>query len=211
MTMQDTSARAEHAGITDTPERRRLRSRMIRALLAGGLVLGVGAAVTLAAWNDSAFTTGSFSAGAFKLEGTVDDTTWAEYDSAPGGTLAFSMPAAGLSPGDSVSAPFAVRLSAGSTADGTVEVSTDSTSGTITDLTYSMAIKDAWGCGSGTVSTPISNAALGTGTASFSVTAGTPTSDPGDAVYVCFTITAGAGLVQSQSGSATWKFFATSS
>ena len=42
--------------------KRRSRSRMIRAILAGGLVLGVGTAVTLAAWNDSEFVTETFTA-----------------------------------------------------------------------------------------------------------------------------------------------------
>jgi len=36
--------------------------RRLRAVLAGGLVLGVGAALTLAAWNDAEFATGSFQA-----------------------------------------------------------------------------------------------------------------------------------------------------
>lgn len=210
MHVQDTIETRSHASRQDTPERRRRRSRMVRAVLAGGLVLGVGAAVTLAAWNDSAFTTGSFAAGTFKVEGSVDGTTWAEYDSSPGGTLDFTMPAAGLSPGASVSAPFAVRLSAGSTADGTIAVSTDSTSGTISDLTYSMAITSGFGCGTSVTSTPISGAALGTGTASFSLTKGSPTTSAGAPVYVCFTLTAGA-ITQGQTGSATWKFVGTSS
>ena len=50
-----------------TGERGR-RARIWRALLAGGLVLGVGATATLAAWNDSEVATGSFAASVFDTE-----------------------------------------------------------------------------------------------------------------------------------------------
>lgn len=205
------SGHQTHAGKQNTPERRRRRSRTIRAILAGGLVLGVGAAVTLAAWNDSAFVTGSFTAGTFKLEGAITNGAYLEYDTTPGGTLDFTLPAAGLSPGDSFSAPFAVRLSADTTVGGTVAVSTDTTSGTITNLTYDLDVKDAWGCGAATTSTPISGEALGAGTAGLTVAAGSPVSNPGAPVFLCFTVHAGSGLAQGQSGSATWKFVGTSS
>ena len=65
---------------TDDTAKRRRRSRMIRAILAGGLVLGVGAAVTLAAWNDSEFVTGTFTAGTFNMQGsTTDGTTFTDH------------------------------------------------------------------------------------------------------------------------------------
>ncbi|MGO2139648.1 MAG: SipW-dependent-type signal peptide-containing protein [Leucobacter sp.] len=43
-----------------------------RALLAGGLVLGVGAAVTLAAWTDNEWVRGVFGTGTFGIEGSTD-------------------------------------------------------------------------------------------------------------------------------------------
>ena len=49
----------------------RNRKGIIRAILAGGIVLGVGAAVTLAAWNASEFATGTFQAGTFTIEGAT--------------------------------------------------------------------------------------------------------------------------------------------
>ena len=54
-------------------------NRKILAVLAGGLVLGVGVAVTLAAWNDSEFATGTFTAGSFNLEGSTTGDTDAAY------------------------------------------------------------------------------------------------------------------------------------
>ena len=57
---------AEHRTTDGT---RRRDSRRVKAVLAGGMVLGIGAAITLAAWNDSEFATGTFSAGHFGIEG----------------------------------------------------------------------------------------------------------------------------------------------
>jgi predicted ribosomally synthesized peptide with SipW-like signal peptide len=201
----------DHTVADDTAKRRR-RSRMIRAILAGGLVLGVGAAVTLAAWNDSEFVTGTFTAGTFNLEGsTTNGTTFTDHATSPGGALAFTVPATALSPTDSVQAPFAVRLAANTTNAANVVVSADSTTGSVANLTYTLTIHSAFGCTAGTItSTPISGSALTAGTTSFALPVGSPTSNPGAPVYVCFTVTAGAGLVQGQTGTATWKFLATS-
>jgi predicted ribosomally synthesized peptide with SipW-like signal peptide len=49
------------------------RQRKTHALLAAGAVLGVGTVATLAAWNDSEFTTGTFTAGVFDMEGASTD------------------------------------------------------------------------------------------------------------------------------------------
>jgi predicted ribosomally synthesized peptide with SipW-like signal peptide len=215
MTATEASARpGAHTATDDAPgeaAKRRRRSRMIRAILAGGLVLGVGTAVTLAAWNDSEFVTGTFTAGRFNLEGsTTDGTTFTDHASSPGGALSFTVPATALSPGATVSAPFAVRLAANTTDAASVTLTTETPTGTVTNLTYTLDIKSAWGCGSSTSSTPISGSALNAGTTTFPLAAGSPVTDPGAPVYLCFTVTAGAGLVQGQTGAAIWKFTATS-
>jgi hypothetical protein len=44
----------------------------------------------------------------------------------------------------------------------------------------------------------------------FQLAQGTPTTAAGAAVNLCFVVTAGAGLTQSQTGSATWQFQAVS-
>lgn len=91
------------------------RRGMIRAFLAGGLVLGVGAAITLASWNDSEFATGTFNAGSFNIQGSGGDPTatsgWADH--ATTGTaqsLTFTVNADTLSPGQTVYAPFSLRV-----------------------------------------------------------------------------------------------------
>jgi predicted ribosomally synthesized peptide with SipW-like signal peptide len=184
---------------------------MIRAILAGGLVLGVGTAVTLAAWNDSEFVTGTFTAGTFNLEGsTTDGTTFTDHATTPGGALAFTVPATALSPDDSVQAPFAVRLAANTTNTANVVLTADSQTGSVDHLTYKLDIMDSRGCGGTATSTPIVGSTLDSGTTSFTLDVGSPLTDAGAPVFLCFSVAADSGLVQGQSGTATWKFTATS-
>lgn len=181
---------------------------MVRAVLAGGLVLGVGAAVTLAAWNDETFVSGTFTAGQFNLQGTIDDSTWDENATSPGGALSFSVSPTNLSPGATITAPFAVRLDSTTTSGATVTVTLASTSGTVTNLTYTLQRMDSWGCGGTVDETLVSDASIATGAAgSFSLTA---PPDAGSVQNLCFTVTGGAGLVQGQSGGAVWEFAAAS-
>ncbi len=62
-----------HAAGNGEPHRAR-RWRQVRALLAGGLVLGLGASATIAAWTDSENASGDFRAGAFMIEANADGT-----------------------------------------------------------------------------------------------------------------------------------------
>lgn len=112
--------------VSDTSPAAGQRSRKapkVRAVLAGGLVRGIGAAITLAAWNDSEFVEETFTAGAFNLKGSTDGTTFTENPVAAPALLGFTATTANISPGDVASAPFAVRLDAASTYGATVTVS----------------------------------------------------------------------------------------
>lgn len=72
------------------------RSRTIRAVLAGGLVLGIGVSVTTAAWTDTEVATGSFAASVFGTQSSVNGgITWADNTLTPA-VLAFA--AGGFSP-----------------------------------------------------------------------------------------------------------------
>lgn len=200
------------------------RRRRTRALLAGGLVLGLGAAVTLAAWNDSEFATGEFTAGAFNLEGSTDGTTFDDHDTV--GTAAvvtFTTPFDNLAPDDVTYAPFWVRLDDTTTTGADLEVSSlttvDGTPGNAANLSWAVhllasatATCDAAGVAVGTPlatgATLASAATITSGTVTLAegATAGTP----GAAQQLCIVVTAGAGLTQSGSAVATWEFAATS-
>lgn len=197
-----------------SPETRERHSKApkVRAILAGGLVLGIGAAITLAAWNDSEFAQGTFTAGAFNLEGSTDGTTFGENPVTAPATLGFTATPSNLSPGDVVTAPFAVRLDDATTNDATVTVSTEASTGALTGLTYTLTQSTAFGCGEPVTATLVTAGQdLGTtpGSVTFALAQGAGT-DPGAPVNLCFRITADDDLVQSQTGTTTWEFAAQS-
>ncbi|HLT68207.1 MAG TPA: SipW-dependent-type signal peptide-containing protein [Microbacterium sp.] len=91
-------------------------SQKVRALLAAGVVVGLGAASTLAAWTDQENASASLTAGTFGIVGSVDGATFTEHPTSAPAQLAFSVPANGLVPGSVVYARFAVRTTNGSAA-----------------------------------------------------------------------------------------------
>ncbi len=195
----------------------RERRRKIGAILAAGLVLGVGASATLAAWNDSEYAKGSFAAGAFNLEGSTDGTTYSDHaTSGAAATLGFTVSPANLAPGDVVYAPFAVRLAANTTTDASVTVAAVANTGTVTNMTYTLVRTSSMTCNAaaitgGTVVIASGTAMSSVGTPTgWTLAKGSPVTSFGSPVFLCFAVTAGAGLVQSQSGTATWQITATS-
>lgn len=103
-----------------------------RALLAGGLVLGLGAAATLAAWTDDEWVFGGSGRGSgdepgtpgtgiYRMQqntwtGTTEPASWSDQPEANGGALTFTMQPDRLVPGKTVYAPMQLRTVAGSEA-----------------------------------------------------------------------------------------------
>jgi predicted ribosomally synthesized peptide with SipW-like signal peptide len=199
-----------------------------RALLAGGLVLGVGAVMTYASWTDTEYASGSFGASVFAIESSVDGgTTWAEHPTAPGATLSFA--AAGMSPTDVRFASIGVRTTQASVggaltlaAPSATRVSADPNPGVFLadSLQYRVYRSATSACGSsstpavsadwivGSASTYAAlSAAGGQSTPLAAATAGTPT-------YFCFQVVLPAGApntLQGKSTDVTWQFQAVSS
>src|SRR5699024_3078764 len=87
-----------------------LKSRKARAILAGGVVLGVGASMTLAAWADSEWASGTFGTGGVTFQGALDGDTFSDHatpDTAA--ALTFELNASDLTPGASVEATYWVK------------------------------------------------------------------------------------------------------
>lgn len=198
-------------------------NRKILAVLAGGLVLGVGVAVTLAAWNDSEFATGTFTAGSFNLEGSTTGDTDAAYsdhnvdDGDAAASLVFELPevAAAMSPGDVVYAPFWVRLDETTTNDATLAATgvTSGAGGNEANLSYSVqAIAADATCDASAAGTVLATGAdLTAQTASGTVALTQGAADAaGTAVQLCIAVTADDAIVQGASATATWEFTATS-
>lgn len=201
---------------TSSGDQRRSRKRKVAAILAGGLVVGVGTMATLASWNDVEYASGSFTAGKFNMQGSVNQSSFEEHSTAgTAGTLTFTAPVSALTPGDTVYAGYALRLDSESTNAATVAVSAGTSTGTVSDITYTLFTTDTAGCSAS--SSPVTSV-VADGTSVGSV--GTPTGfslakpasgNEGAATYLCFKVTAGSGLTQGQTGAATWVFTATSS
>lgn len=196
-------------------ERKELLARRVRALLAGGLVLGIGTTATLAAWNDSEYGTATFTAGRFDIVGAVDGTTFTNHPVGTPGALSFSTPFSALAPGSTVYALFSVKTANPSVA-GTLQLSVSSTGGTGlgTYLRYGVRSIAGIACNAttytaGTAVVP-DNSAIGTaGTGTQAVAAnGTST------VNYCFAVTLPAGTLNTAQGLTaiqTWQITGTSS
>ncbi|SKC70465.1 SipW-dependent-type signal peptide-containing protein [Plantibacter cousiniae (nom. nud.)] len=206
----DTSTEAPAATGTETPVRG-LRSKRAKAILAGGLVLGVGAAITLAAWNDSEFATGIFAGGAFSIEGSTNGTTFSEHPTAAAAApLTFAVEADNLAPEEPVYAGFAVQLTSASTYAATVDIEASSTAPIASSLTYSVVTTATFGCDAASFAAGdalVTDAATTSSTAADIFTLGAVTAP----VYLCFEVTPAASLPQaSPSGAVVWEFSAVS-
>lgn len=114
----------------DRASRRRLRSRRIAAVLAAGMVLGVGSVATIAAWTDTEVATGSFGASIFDTESqSAGSPTYASNTAAPGASLTFS--AASMSPSVSYYAWLNVRTTPATTVAGSVALTSISSTGAL--------------------------------------------------------------------------------
>lgn len=193
------------------------RSRKFKAILAGGIVLGVGAAVTLAAWTDDEWAEGVFGAGSFNVQGSTDGTTFTDHESSDGAaSLTFDLDGGdNMSPGDTVAAPFVLRLDGPTTYDATVALTSAAGGGdNSTALTYEIVqVASAGDCSAAATGTSVVPAGTAldstTGAADFDLTAGAGTAT-GDPVSLCFKVTAGDSLEQGQNTTAQWQFTATS-
>lgn len=102
----------------------------LRAVLAGGLVLGVGAIMTLAAWTDTEYTTGSFGTSTFDTVSSVDTSTFADHATVgTASSLVFS--ASAMSPGVLFYAPLDIKTTAGTNVAGTVVLTAVSSTGAL--------------------------------------------------------------------------------
>ncbi|SNS68325.1 SipW-dependent-type signal peptide-containing protein [Rhodococcoides kyotonense] len=200
------------------------RKRKIRALLAGGLVLGVGAAITLAAWTDNVFGNSDFATGddTWNIQASFSGTatpTWVESDVSPGQTFGFPAPRLNLTPSDTVYAPIALRLEPGQTLGAAVTLN-GATGGSPAGAALTSALRysvtsggTAAGCAAGTPGGTTVVAAASTLTTGSAADAITLAAD-GTPVQLCFAVTLPAGTPNTISGLNTgqliWQFVGTS-
>ena len=202
-----------------TPAADRSKSRKFKAILAGGLVLGLGAAVTLAAWNDSEFVIGNFGSGHFDIEGSTDGITFGDHASGSPATLGFTTGYDNLSPEETVAAPYVLHLDKDSEYTASVTVATPEATGdanALANLKYGIIkVNSVAGCTPTAIGTEVvpAGTAIGTvdGATAFTLaTSATPGTDPGADTFLCIQVSSTALLQQEKSAVATWEFRATS-
>lgn len=115
------------------------RRKKVRAVLASGTVLGIGAVVTMATWNDSQFAQGIFEAGDYSVTSSQNGSDFQDHGSANGAAqLSFAdFGATNAAPGEEFAASFWLRTSADSTYDGRIadiSVVNDSATGQYTNF-----------------------------------------------------------------------------
>ncbi|MFE4544792.1 SipW-dependent-type signal peptide-containing protein [Arthrobacter sp. NPDC056727] len=200
------------------PSSDKSKRRKAKAILAGGLVLGIGAAVTLAAWNDSEFVKGAFGSGHLNIEGRADaGTAFADHGTSAA-ALSFTTDFGNMSPGDIVVMPYAVRLDRASTYDASVTVNKPNTAGGDNakgNLSYRVVTVDSFAdCQPGaTGSVVVEGASLNSAEtlAAFDLNKAADAQTDAVEQHLCIQVTAGNGLQQDQSVTATWEFVATTS
>lgn len=186
------------------------KRRKVGAILAGGLVLGVGAAVVMAAWNSSEFATGSFTTGGFVLEGkkSAESEFGLHKSEAEAANLDFTVDTSSLTPGDNVTVGFDVRLTANTTFDGTALINTAVTA-PIEGLTQRVYTSATPTCDGTAEIEVITSSALeaGVGSVPFELVRGVG-SAAGETVNLCFEVSAGTDLAQNGASTAMWTIAA---
>ncbi|MFE5835390.1 SipW-dependent-type signal peptide-containing protein [Arthrobacter sp. NPDC056493] len=204
---------------TPPPSADKSKRRKAKAILAGGLVLGIGAAVTLAAWNDSEFAKGIFDSGHFDIEGTADpNVNFADHeDDVSAAALTFTTSFSNMSPGGKVAAPYALRLDKDSTykASVSVDATADGDANAISSLSYTITqVASFAACHVDPTGTSIAQGAtLDSAVNNTPVvleTSANVGTDAGDEKFLCIQVTAGSGLEQDKTVTATWEFIAES-
>jgi predicted ribosomally synthesized peptide with SipW-like signal peptide len=194
-------------------------SRRLRAILAGGLVLGVGAAVTLAAWTDQENGSGTFTASTFNTQSSIDRATWEHNTNPP---VAILTAGTGMSPTVSVFSAFNIRTTTATTVGGNVLLNGTTSTGVLSGaLEYRIARAatftttcDAAAMAAGTFVTDATDAGTWTnaGTAAPGAINSAIATAGGELRY-CIEVRIKAGSAnsfQGTSGTLTWTFTSTS-
>lgn len=192
----------------------------VRALLAGALVLGVGATLTLAAWTDTEVAQGSFAASTFGIVGAAGTGASPSFTEHPTGStpaaLAFTLTPNALSPGTTVYSRFIVKTTPATNVTGTVTLggATVTGSGLGTYLRYGVrTIPSTSNCDATSYAAGTSVVADGSLLTAGAASAQSLAAAGASPVAYCFAVTLPAGTVNAAQGlaaAATWTLTATS-
>lgn len=175
-------------------------------------MLGIGATVRLASWNDSEFADGLFGSGHFNMQGSADGTMFVDHDSGDPATLDFAIAPGSLSPDDTVAGPFVLHLDEETTNDATVSVASAVGTGTAAEkLSYAIvevpSLEECTPTAAGTVIVPVGTAfGAATGMNTVHLSMSKMSGSPGADAFLCVQVTAATDLEQDTEATATWEF-----
>jgi predicted ribosomally synthesized peptide with SipW-like signal peptide len=185
-------------------------------VLAGGLVAGVGTMATLASWNDSEFAGATFTAGHFDLEGSTDGgANYAQHPTVDQpGVLEFELPVNNLSPGDWINGELKVRLAQGTTNNAQLRLEGAGTTGQLKGVAV-YTWQDFEGSCAGKPydvdhSLSFSMDAKTYRSSWIGLTKGATVEEAGEPVTICFAVSGGSKMPQTQTGAYSWKLAAVS-
>ena len=192
----------------------------VRAILAGALVLGVGASVTLASWTDSEYAAGTFTASTYRLESSTESSTLPNlWKDSTAGDASLVVSAGGLSPEASKYAWLKIRTTAASTVGGSVSLTSSTPDGDLSPaLEYRAVLTDA-ACDSSAFSIAATYIAGSSSTYLPAASVqGPPVASPlvagsGNQLRYCFDVRISKGTpnsYQGKSATVTWVFTGTS-
>ena len=197
-------------------EKLRIRSHRIRAVLAGGLVLGIGATATLAAWNDAEFGAATFTAGRFDLLGATDGVTYSSHaTTGAAAALNFQLPPTAMAPGTTTYALFSVKTASPSVA-GVLQLTAGTPGGTglASSLTYGVRTVSGTTCSAATYAGGTAVVADGSALTTSGASTQAVAANGASTVNYCFAVTlpttapnTAQGLTMTQ----TWQIQGTSS
>jgi hypothetical protein len=180
----------------------------IIAVLAGALVLGVGLPPTLGAERSQDFSSASFAAGRFDLEGSLDGHVFTSHrweGALVDGGVPVRFRLDDLSPQQRVYLPYAIRLAGGTDYAARVRISADSALDQIAGRAW-VYRTDTFGC-SGTADLPSATLLLDSGDPTLPGTVDVdepPTPGQGAAVNLCFVMAVRSDLTQGDAGELGW-------
>ncbi|MEH6623763.1 MAG: SipW-dependent-type signal peptide-containing protein [Dietzia maris] len=176
------------------------RGRRRKALLAGGAILGLGAAATLAAWTDDVWVSATFTTDTFDVQGFSDTTEgWDDHPSDE--SVAVFQPAIGtVVPGSTRSySRFGLRMAPGSTVGATVAIPSGvEFSPTPQADKFHMRIVVSSTCDAGAFTTGTADFVVGTaetyysmlspptGISTVTLNKGPSSAEPGTPVFLCY-------------------------
>jgi predicted ribosomally synthesized peptide with SipW-like signal peptide len=197
-------------------EAKRIRSRRIRAVLAGGLVLGIGATATLAAWNDNEYSGATFTAGRFDIVGATDGTTFSSHPTSTSpAALTFTLAPTAMAPGNVTYALFSVKTANPSVA-GNLQLTAGTPTGTglATYLTYGVKTIAGTTCNGTTYAAGTTVVADGSALTANGAATQALTANGGAQINYCIAVTlptTAANAAQGLTMTQTWQFAGTSS